>query len=51
MNLAETVDRVTAGVDHEAWRTMGATLASYLLVLLGVFVVLFVVPFLLFLLL
>ncbi|MFB6107420.1 MAG: hypothetical protein ABEJ82_01105 [Haloplanus sp.] len=30
---------------HDAWRTAAATAGTYLLVLLGLFVVLFVVPF------
>jgi hypothetical protein len=51
MTLAETVDHVAARLDHQAWRTAGATVAGYLVILLGVFGLLFVVPFLLFLLL
>ncbi len=42
---------LTETFDHDAWLTAGATGVSYLLVLLGVFVVLFVVPYLAFLLL
>jgi hypothetical protein len=44
MALSETFD-------HDAWQTAGATGVSYFLVLLGVFVVLFVIPYLVFLLL
>ena len=35
--------------DHEAWRTLASAGAGYGLVLLAMFIVLFVVPFLLFL--
>ncbi|MFB6154704.1 MAG: hypothetical protein ABEJ22_02340 [Haloferacaceae archaeon] len=38
-----------AGFDHEAWQAALGTLGSYLAVLLAMFVVLFVVPFLVFL--
>jgi hypothetical protein len=37
-----------ADVDHESWRTAFATLAGYALILVAMFLVLFVVPFLLF---
>jgi len=38
-----------ARFDHPAWTALGASLVSYGLGLLGLFVLLFVVPFLLFL--
>jgi hypothetical protein len=38
-----------ADFDHESWQTALGTFGSYLLVLVALFVVLFVVPFLVFL--
>lgn len=41
------MDRPLAGFDHPVWITAGATVAGYLLVLGVLFVLLFLVPFLL----
>ncbi|WP_372912482.1 hypothetical protein [Salinigranum sp.] len=49
MTETESGAESAGGLDHEAWRTLAGTGVGYGVVLLAMFVVLFVVPFLVFL--
>jgi hypothetical protein len=49
MTETETGTESAGRLDHEAWRTLAGTGVGYGVVLLAMFVVLFVVPFLVFL--